>query len=946
MSNEKTLYLLDGYALIYRAYFAFIRSPRMTSTGFNTSAIFGFTNTVTDLLKNEQITHLALVLDAEGPTKRAEEFEFYKANREEMPEELRLSIPYIKKIAEGFNIPILLKEGYEADDIIGTLSKDAEKQGFKVFMVTPDKDYGQLVSDNIFMYKPAGWGKPRQILGIPEILERWQIERVEQVIDILGLMGDSSDNIPGIPGVGEKTAIKLLKQFDSIENILKNTDQIKGKLKEKVETNQDKAIISKSLATIILDVPIDYNFDDFKLDEINKDALSDLFKELEFKSIGQRVLGDDFAINAADKAKVKAKAKKSKKAAKTGQLDLFGTAPENAAQAELTANIQPGKTIDNTDHAYHLVDTEKAQKDLLKTLMKQKAVCFDTETTSLNPNETELVGIAFGFKTGEAYYVPIPEDQEEAKKVVHRFEKFFSSDKIKKIGQNLKFDMLVLKWYDIEVNGMIEDTMIQHYLIEPDMRHNLSYLSESYLGYSPIEIETLIGKKGKKQKSMRQIELEKVTEYAGEDADLTWQLNEHFAPIMKKHNFTELYEKVEAPLIKVLTDMEYEGVALDIEFLQKYSDELTKESGQIQKDIFKLADNDEFNLDSPKQLGKVLFEDMKIPYKGAKTKTGQYSTNEETLQKLANDQPIIQKILEYRGLNKLLNTYVDALPKLVNNRTDRIHSSFNQAIASTGRLSSSNPNLQNIPIRTDRGKKIREAFIPRDKDHVLLAADYSQIELRIIAEISGDEAMKNAFINGIDIHAATAAKVFDIPLKEVDSEKRRYAKTVNFGIIYSISAFGLSQRLGIKRSEAAELIETYFKEYPNIKKYMEDSVKKAQEKGYAETILGRRRYLPNITSKNHTVRSFAERIAINMPIQGSAADMIKLAMIEVHAAMKKAKMESKMILQVHDELVFDARKDELEDLKKLVKKCMESAIKMEVPIVVDMGTGDNWLEAH
>jgi len=939
MSNEKTLYLLDGFALIYRAYFAFIKSPRLTSTGMNTSAVFGFTNTLTDLLRNEYITHVALVLDAPGPTQRAQEHEFYKANREEMPEDIRTAIPYIKKVAEAFNIPILLKEGYEADDIIGTLAKAAEKEDFKVYMVTPDKDYGQLVSENIFMYKPAGWGKPRSILGVPEILEKWDIENVLQVIDILGLMGDASDNIPGIPGVGEKTAIKLLKQFGSIENMLKNTDQLKGKLKEKVEINQDKAIISKSLATIILDVPVEYYFESFKIENPNKEALTELFKELEFNTIGKRILGEDFTANT----KVKTKSKKAKSA--KGQLDLFAPAPPNAAQAELVADVQHGKNIETVEHTYHLVDTAKAQKDLVKKLLKEKAVCFDTETTGLDANEADLIGIAFSFKAGEAYYVPIPPERADALKVVELFKPFFESEKITKIGQNIKYDMLILKWYDVEVNGDIVDTMIQHYLIEPDMRHNLNYLSESYLGYTPVSIESLIGKKGKNQKNMKDIPIEQVKEYAGEDADLTWQLYEHFSPIMKKHDLEKLYSTMEAPLIKVLTDIEHEGIALDVDFLKDYSDELTKEIGQLTTDIQNIV-GEEFNLDSPKQLGNILFDTLKIPYKGKKTKTGQYSTNEETLAKLANDQPVVKKVLEYRGMNKLLNTYIDALPKLINSKTGRIHSSFNQAVASTGRLSSSNPNLQNIPIRTERGREVRKAFIPRDKDHIILAADYSQIELRIIAEISGDKAMKNAFKEGIDIHAATAAKVFNIPLKDVDSEKRRQAKMVNFGIIYSISAFGLSQRLGIKRSAAAELIEAYFKEYPNIKTYMEDSVKNAREKGYAETILGRRRYLKDITSRNHTVKSFAERIAINMPIQGAAADMIKLAMIKVHAAMKKAKMQSKMILQVHDELVFDARKDELEALKALVKKNMEGAVKMDVPIIVEMGTGANWLEAH
>lgn len=940
MSSEKKLFLLDGFALIFRAYYAYIKNPLLNSKRMNVSAIYGYTNALVDLLTTEKPTHIALVLDAPGPTQRAQEFEFYKANREETPEDIKLSIPYIVKVTEAFNIPILLKEGYEADDIIGTIAKKAETEGFTTYMVTPDKDFGQLVSDKIFMYKPGRKGKPREVMGVPEILERWQIENPEQVIDILGLMGDAVDNIPGIVGVGEKTAIKLLKQFGSIENMLENTDQIKGKLREKVEASRENAIISKKLATIILDVPLEYSLEACILEEPNRKALEEVFTELEFRSIGKRILGDDFSVNKTTPSK------KAKKAAATGQMDLF--APPNELHSELMSAVNEedgGKNIENTKHDYQLIDTPQKRKELIKSLNKQKEVCFDTETTGLNANNCELVGISFSYRIGEGFYVPIPENQDEAKAIVSEFAKFFENKKIAKIGQNLKYDFLVLKWYGIEVNGEIKDTMLQHYLIEPDMRHNLNYLSETYLNYTPVAIEDLIGKKGKKQGNMRDVEVEKVKEYASEDADISLQLYKQFDAVLEKNKFQDLYKKVEAPLVNVLTEIEYNGVKVDVDFLNKYSIELESEITGLTNKIYDQS-GEEFNIGSPKQLGEVLFEKMEIEYKGKKTKTGQYSTAEDTLQKLKEGNPIIENILEYRTLNKLKSTYVDAIPKLVNPRTNRIHSSFNQAVAATGRLSSSDPNLQNIPIRTERGKEVRKAFIPRDDKYTLLAADYSQIELRIIADLSKDKAMINAFKEGLDIHTATASKVYGIAMDKVDSDMRRKAKMVNFGIIYGISPFGLAQRLGVKRGEAKELIDTYFEQYPKIKEYMDSSIVKAQETGYAETILGRRRYLKDIKSKNHTVRSFAERNAINAPIQGSAADMIKVAMINVFEEMKKKKMESKMILQVHDELLFDARIDELDELQKLVEKNMVNAVKMSVPIEVGMGTGNNWLEAH
>jgi len=919
----KKLFLLDAFALIYRAYYSLGTRFLYNSKGFNTTAVQFFTETLNKLMTQEKPSHLAIAFDTSAPTERHKMVDDYKAGREEMPEDLRISIPIIREIIEAFNIPILELDGYEADDIVGTIAKDAAAKGYTVYMVTPDKDYAQIVDENIFFYKPPNRGKPEEIYGIPEILEKWDIERIDQVIDILGLMGDKVDNIPGVPGVGEKTAIKLLKEFDTIENLLENTDKLKGKLKEKIENNAEQALMSKKLATIIMDVPIKYNFDDFKLVEPNKEKLKALFGDLEFRSLGKRILGDNYNVNQVGQ-----------------QISMFGDGDDQHTEVK-----ESGKTIENTEHNYICVNDDKAIDTLLKDLLKQKIVCFDTESTGLDANEAELVGLSFAWKKGEAYYVPVSDKRKEAVERLHRFKAFFENEKIVKIAQNIKYDLLLLKWYDIEVKGNLEDTMLIHYLVEPELRHNMTYLSESYLGYSPVSIESLIGKKGKNQGSMRDVELKKIPEYAAEDADITLQLFEILNPSLKENKLTKVYDKVEMPLVNVLTQMEYNGVNLDVPFLKKYSEELGSSLLETRDKIYDQA-NLEFNIDSPKQLGTVLFESMEIPYKGKKTKTGQFSTNEETLQKLADEHAIVKDILKYRGLTKLKSTYVDALPNIVNPKTNRIHSSFNQAVAATGRLASHNPNLQNIPIRTEAGKKVRKAFIPSDNNHLLLSADYSQVELRLIASLSDDTAMIDAFNNGIDIHTVTASNVYKVALEDVDTTMRRNAKTVNFGIIYGISAFGLSQRLNIPRKEAKELIENYFAMYPKLKEYMNGNIEFAKKNGFVETVMGRKRKLKDINSANRTVRGFAERNAINSPIQGSAADLIKLAMINVYEKMKRKKLKSKLILQVHDELVFDVLKSEKEVMEKLVVDEMSNALKLKVPLLVDYGIGENWLEAH
>ncbi|MBM3401491.1 MAG: DNA polymerase I [Bacteroidetes bacterium] len=933
----KKLFLLDAFALIYRAHFALSKNPRFTSGGLNTSAIMGFTNTLLEVLKKEYPTHMAVVFDTEAPTERHSDFTAYKAHRQAMPEDLSSAIPYIIRLIEGFNIPVIFSDGYEADDLIGTLAKKAELEGFTVYCMTPDKDFGQLVSENIFIYKPARMGNGMEILGVKEILDKWEIDRVEQVIDILGLWGDAVDNIPGIPGIGEKTAKQLIKQYGSIENMISKSHELKGKLRENVENFAEQGLISKKLATIMLNAPVELDVDALHIDEPNREVLEPLFAELEFRTLGKRVFGDEFSITEV------------KSLPASGQMDLFGSHQNQESEA-LTETSLPQmpltfKNINNTGHHYQLVDTAEKRRSLIQELNAHTYLCFDTETTGLDANNCELVGISFSVKPSEGWYVPLPADQNECRTILDEFRPVLENPFISKIGQNIKYDILVLKWYDIQIQGELFDTMLAHYLIDPDSRHNMNLLAENYLNYSPINISSLIGEKGKNQGNMREADLEKIKEYAAEDADITLQLKTVFEPILKSVNAWKLAEEIENPLIYVLADIEHEGVKIDQEALHEFSKTLETDIRTFEKTIYEKA-GVKFNIASPKQLGEVLFDKLKLDPQAKKTKTGQYQTGEDVLLRLANKSDIVADILDFRQLQKLKSTYVDALPQLINAKTGRIHTSYNQAVASTGRLSSNNPNLQNIPIRTERGREVRKAFIPRDDEHVLLSADYSQIELRIIAEISKDGNMMEAFVNGLDIHTATAAKVYGIPLEEVNSTQRRNAKAVNFGIIYGQSAFGLSQNLGIPRKEAAEIIENYFNTYPNIKKYMNDTMNFARENGYVETIMGRRRYLRDINSANQTVRGFAERNAINAPIQGSAADMIKIAMIRIHQDIKDHKLGSKMTMQVHDELVFDVLINETELMKSIITERMKNAIKMEVPILVQVGEGRNWLEAH
>jgi DNA polymerase-1 len=938
--TDKKLFLLDAFALIYRSYFAFSNNPRINSKGFNTSAIFGFTNTLLEILTKEQPSHIAVVFDMEGPTQRHVEFEAYKANREEMPEDLRSSIPLIINLIKGFNIPVLGIEGFEADDIIGTLAIKAEKAGFTTYMMTPDKDYGQLVDNNTFIYKPARLGNGAEILGPAEICKKWEIRSVSELIDILGLMGDKVDNIPGIPGVGEKTAIQLIKDFGSIENLIANTDKLKGKLKEKVETHKDLALQSKRLATIILDCPIELNESELSLKEPDKAVLTELFSELEFRAIAQKVLGTDIG----GKEKLPAEKPKSN----TSQTDLFAPQEENG-DVESGEVSQPEaivhKTIADITHHYHLTDTPEKITQLVSLLLTSPEYCFDSETTSLDTLEARLVGLSFAVNPHEAYYVPVPDDQSAAMQILHAFEPVFQDEQKILIGQNIKYDYQVLKNYGVDIRNRLFDTMVAHFLIMPDMRHNMDVLAETYLDYSPVSITTLIGKKGKDQLSMRDVEIEKIKDYAAEDADITLQLKQVFAPKLQSNQLETLFETVEVPLITVLANMEREGIRLDVPALQEFSAQLQQDIVAVDAEIQALAGT-KFNISSPKQVGEILFEYLKIVDKPKKTKTGQYATGEDILSKFENVHPIVAKILDYRELVKLKNTYVDTLPELVNKATGRIHTSYNQVVAVTGRLSSDNPNLQNIPIRTERGRQIRKAFIPRDAEHLLLSADYSQIELRIVASISGDPNMCEAFRLGKDIHTATAAKVFGVAESEVTKEMRYKAKSVNFGIIYGQGAFGLAENLNIPRREAQELIENYFKEYSAIKNYMDESKAFARDNGYVKTLLGRKRWLRDITSNNATVRSFAERNAINAPIQGSAADMIKVAMINIDHELRKLQLKSKMLLQVHDELVFDVFKPELEIVKTVVEKLMREALPLEVPVEVGLGTGHNWLEAH
>lgn len=946
-SEDKRLFLLDAFALIYRAYFAFAGNrvdrhgnrasgyTMVNSKGQNTSAIFGFTNTLLELLEKEKPSHIAVVFDMPGETNRQVEFTEYKANRAPMPDDLADSIPYIQELVRGFNIPVLGVEGYEADDVIGTLAKRAEQHGYTTYMVTPDKDYGQLLSDKIYMYKPARMGNGIDVVGPKDFCEKYGLERPEQFIDILGMWGDAVDNIPGIPGVGEKTAIKFVQEYGSMEGLYENVDKLKGKMKEKVAENKQQAMMSKMLATIITDVPIDFDEEDLIMEEPNKEALAELFAELEFRTIAKKVLGQEVAVTQAAKPA-------TAKSAATGQMDMFAVADTGVETSEGSGY----KTLANTDHDYQLIDSEAKRKELIAALSKAETICFDTETTGLDTLTAQLLGIAFSVEKGKAFYVSIPDDEAEAKAVCAEFQSVFSDEKKTLIAQNLKYDLCIMLRYGITISAKTFDTMIAHYLINPDMRHGMDLLSETYLGYQPQSITELIGKKGKNQKSMKDVPLDKVTEYAGEDADITLQLFEKFTPLLDEVEARKLFNEVEMPLIPVLGAMEMEGIKLDVPALKAMSEELNTDLIRLQSEIIDLAGID-FNIQSPKQLGDVLFDHLKIDEKAKRTgKTKQYKTGEEVLSKLINKHPIVPKILDYRSVQKLKSTYVDTLPELVNAETGKIHTTYNQAVAATGRLSSDKPNLQNIPIRTERGREIRKAFVARNDDFVLLAADYSQVELRIIAALSKDGPMIEAFKQGQDIHAATAAKVFGVGIEEVDRDMRSKAKAVNFGLMYGQSAFGLADNLGISRTEARDIIDEYFKQFPTIRAYMDQNIQFAKQNGYVETIMGRRRYLRDINSNNQTVRGYAERNAINAPIQGSAADIIKVAMINVHAEMQKRDLKSKLLLQVHDELVFDAHKEELDELRSLVSEKMVGAVNLEVPMVVDIGIGQNWLEAH
>ena len=1021
----KKLFLLDALALIYRAHFAFSKSPRISSRGINTSAVFGFMNAMIEVLQKEKPTHIGVAFDSSKKTFRHEQFPMYKATRQSQPEDISVATPYIKQIIEAMHIPMLILDGYEADDIIGTIAKKASSAGFEVYMMTPDKDYGQLVEEHVHIYKPAFMGKPAEKLGVQEVLDRWQIERIEQVTDMLGLMGDSVDNIPGIPGVGEKTAQKLIADFGSVENLIANADQLKGKLKENIVNFAQQGMLSKQLATIHLDVPVDFDENRLRHTEYDKPRLAALLDELEFRQMKTRLLGgsydekplptafqngqsaqmdlfdspggdtpaflpfpnmsavqptgaDDlpFDFDSADAPAAetapaaKPKSKRTKITAPTASAssatpsDVTDTVTtDDTAGAEVTETDQPAyldvypdyeidehqperrKTILSVKHDYRLVDTPELRASLIEYLSLQTSLCFDSETTAIDPVEADLVGMSFAYRTGEAFYVPVPADRAEAQAVVDEFKPVFENPAIEKIGQNLKYDLLMLKKYGVEVQGRLFDTMIAHYLIEPEMRHNMDMMAMTYLNYQPVEIEALIGKKGKGQLTMRDVDMQKVVEYAGEDADITLQLKEAFAPRLEKDNLHKLFDQVEMPLVQVLTDLELEGITIDTNALAELSATLDVDMKQVQQEIFDMA-GEPFNVGSPKQLGEILFDKLKLDKNAKKTKTGQYATGEEILSKLEAEHEIARKILDYRELIKLKNTYVDALPLLISKRTGRIHTSFNQAVASTGRLSSANPNLQNIPIRTPRGQEIRKAFVPRGPEFLIMSADYSQIELRIMAAFSGDQTMLDAFNSGVDIHTQTASKVFHVGLEEVTGEMRRKAKTINFGIIYGISSFGLAQRLKIPRKEAATIIDEYFAGFPAVKDYIDQCIEKARGFGYAETILGRRRYLRDINSRNITDRMFAERNAVNAPIQGSAADMLKIAMIQIHEFMQRERLQSKMILTVHDELVFDAHRDELDHLREHVNRIMQNAIPMGVKMETGIGVGENWLVAH
>ena len=943
MSEKKRLYLLDAYALIFRGYFAFIKNPRINSKGMDTSAIMGFMNALMDVIKREKPDHLAVAFDKGGSTYRYEMYQEYKAHRDETPEAIKIAVPYIQELLRAMHIPIIEVAGFEADDLIGTIAKQAEKQNYKVFMVTPDKDFAQLVSENIFMYKPARMGNDIEIWGIPEVLEKFEIERPEQVIDYLGMMGDAADNIPGLPGVGEKTAKKFLAEYGSMENLLANTHQLKGAIKDKIEANAELGILSKKLATILLDCPVVFDEKDYELSTPDVEKTDALFQELEFRQMKaqfDKLYNPQAVESGTEEVSVKkAPAKRSNE----DQFDLFGFSD---ATEETTTNYSNYATLENTNHNYTVVHGELGTKLFLQTLMNQTSVCFDTETTGIDALNAELVGMSFSWSKGEAFYVPFSENREEAQVLIEKFNPFFESETIEKIGQNIKYDLKILANYGVQIKGKLFDTMIAHYLINPDMRHNMDVLSETYLKYTPKSIEELIGKKGKNQKSMRDVALEDIKEYAAEDADVTYQLKQHFSPILDKAETKKLFDEIEIPLVPVLAAMELEGINLDVPFLKEMSVEMAKESAALEQKIYETA-GEKFNLASPKQLGDILFDKLKIGgAKQKKTKTGQYATGEEILSYLANDHPIVKDILDWRQMVKLQSTYIDALPNQVDKKTGRVHTDYMQTVAATGRLSSNNPNLQNIPIRTERGRLIRKAFVARDENYTLVSADYSQIELRIIAALSGEENMIKAFQNNEDIHKSTAAKVFNVPLEEVTKEQRSHAKTVNFGIIYGVSAFGLSNQTSLSRKESAELIDAYYQTYPKLKSYMSAQVDFARENGYVQTVLGRRRYLKDINSANMMVKSGAERNAVNAPIQGSAADIIKIAMINIHKKLTSENWKSKMLLQVHDELVFDVHNSEIESIKPMIKHEMETAFAMDVPLEVELGEGKNWLEAH
>ncbi len=941
MAEQKRLFLLDAYALIFRGYYAFINNPIVNSKGMDTSAIMAFTNSLFDVIRREKPDHLAVCFDKDGSFERTEMYSEYKSNRLATPEPIKEAVPYIQDILKAMHIPVVVLPGCEADDVIGTLAKQAEKEGYKIFMVTPDKDFAQLVSENIFMYKPARMGNGIEILGVPEVMAKFEVERPEQVIDFLGMMGDASDNIPGLPGVGEKTAKKFLKQFGSMEELLSNTHLLKGKMREKIEANADLGRLSKKLATILTDCNVQFDASDYELSQPDGEKVQELFEILEFRRLKDQFLklfsGENNPVQ--NQVSNSTSEKTNDKTAGAGQFSLFET------ESNIIEESSGRKTLASYSHVYQSIAPGMAMELFLKNLIKQKSVCFDTETTSLNPLEAKLVGIAFSWEAGKGFYLPFPEEDAEAREIIELLRPFFEAEEIEKIGQNLKYDIKVLAKYKIDLKGPMFDTMIAHYLINPDMRHNMDILAETYLNYSPQSITELIGKKGKNQGSMRDVPIEKVKEYAVEDADITLQLKQHFEPELKEANIEKLFTEIEIPLVQVLADMELEGINLDEEFLKSLSSDLDRDIKELEEKIYKEA-GEEFNIGSPKQLGIILFEKLALAKKPKKTKTGQYSTGEEVLSYFAVDNEIVRNVLDFRGLVKLKNTYVEALPNQVEKTTGRVHTDYMQTVASTGRLSSNNPNLQNIPIRTERGREIRKAFIPRDENYTIIAADYSQIELRIIAALSQEENMIQAFKNGKDIHASTASKVFNVPLEEVTRAQRSNAKTVNFGIIYGVSAFGLSNQTGLSRTESKELIDTYYAAYPKLKDYMQEQVQFARENGYVQTVLGRRRYLKDINSQNSMVRGGAERNAVNAPIQGSAADIIKLAMINIHKKLKEGNYKTKMLLQVHDELVFDAYKEEVDKLKKMIKFEMENAFKLDVPLDVEIGEGQNWLEAH